>query len=339
MKKYLYSVIIPTILIFTGLVFFTNAQVFIKDGKVMSYEIVVKFKKQVVDIPIGEKYASINDITVYGYEFKSYLNQFNEKIVLEKMIPHAKPNDTLWINSRGETKKLNDWSQVFIIRFKNPKDIDQEIYKIRKMLEVDYVEPPVQFKNDETPDDLHLSGNQWYLTKIQAENAWDISKGNLNVRIALIEGKGVTDHIDVNNKFVAGETGSTSDHGIKVAGVAGAETDNSLGIASLGWNISLVRMNGSNGTGIASDIRNSADPTLSHQADIINCSFKTVWVNADSTYYSYNYFSVQNAVADAQTFGAIVVASAGNPPRTAEGDLDVVPFTQWPRSLYRGNRG
>lgn len=128
MKKYLYSVIIPTILIFTGLVFFTNAQVFIKDGKVMSYEIVVKFKKQVVNIPIGDKYASINDITIQGSEFKSYLNQFNETIVLEKMIPHAKPYDTVWTNSRGETKKLNDWSQVFIIRFKNPKDIEQEIY-------------------------------------------------------------------------------------------------------------------------------------------------------------------------------------------------------------------
>lgn len=198
------------------------------------------------------------------------------------------------------------------------------------MLEVDYVEPPVQFKNDETPNDLHLNGNQWYLTKIQAENAWDIEIGSSNIRIAIIEGHGVGDHIDVNNKFVAGETGSTGDHGIMVAGVAGAETDNSSGIASLGWNISLVRMNGSNGTGIAPDIRNSADPNLSHQADIINCSFKTVWVNTNGTYYSYNYSVVEDAVEDAQAFEAIIVASAGNPPKTAEGDLDVVPFTQWP---------
>jgi len=317
------------IIISLGLIQHANAQVFIKDGKAMSCDLVVKFKKEVVNIPVGEKYASVSNITAQGSDFKNYLSQFNETIVLEKMIPHAKPNDTLWVNSRGETKKLNDWSQVFVIKFQNPKEIEIEVGKIRKMVNVEYVEPPVQFKNDETPDDLHLVGNQWYLTKIQAERAWDVSTGSSNIRIAIVEGNGVANHNDVNGKFVAGETGSTSDHGIKVAGVVGAVTDNSLGIASLGWNLSLVRMNGGNGTDIADDIRNAADPSLLHQADIINCSFKTVW-RSNGTYYSYNYSSVQDAVEDAQAWGAIVVASAGNPPDTQDGDLDVVPYTQWP---------
>lgn len=145
---------------------------------------------------------------------------FNETIILEKIIPHAKPNDTLWINSKGETKKLNDWSQVFIIKFEYPKNLEEVIHRIKKMTEVEYVEAPVQLKYDETPNDLHYSGNQWYLTKIQAENAWNISKGNSAIRIAIVEGGGVSDHNDVNNKFISGEAGSNGDHGIKVAGVA-----------------------------------------------------------------------------------------------------------------------
>ncbi len=335
MKNYLSSFIVTIIITFSGLSLLTEAQVFIKDGKLVSYELVIKFKKQVVNISTGEKYASVNNITEQGIEFKNYLNQFGETIVLEKMIPHAKPNDTVWTNSKGEIKKLNDWSQVFIIKFEELKDIENEVDKIRRISNIEYVEPRVQIKDDEIPNDLHLSGNQWYLTKIQAANAWDISKGNSNIRIAIIEGNGVANHNDVNNKFVVGETGSTSDHGIKVAGVVGAETDNAIGIASLGWNISLVRMNGSNGTGIESDIRNAADPSLLHKADIINCSFKTIWRNQNGTYYSYNYSSLQDAVEDAQAFGAIVIASAGNPPNTADGDLDVVPFTQWP-AAYTG---
>src|SRR3972149_7390881 len=129
------------IIISLGLIQHANAQVFIKDGKAMSCYLVVKFKKEVVNIPVGEKYASVSNITAQGSDFKNYLSQFNETIVLEKMIPHAKPNDTLWVNSRGETKKLNDWSQVFVIKFQNPKEIEIEVGKIRKMVNVEYVEP------------------------------------------------------------------------------------------------------------------------------------------------------------------------------------------------------
>jgi len=212
--------IMSILLIFGGSFFKVGAQVFIADNHIMSYEVIVKFKKQIVNIPLGEKYGSVESFTGMASEIKNYLSQFNETIILEKIIPHAKPNDTLWINSKGETKKLNDWSQVFIIKFEYPKNLEEVIHRIKKMTEVEYVEAPVQLKYDETPNDLHYSGNQWYLTKIQAENAWNISKGNSAIRIAIVEGGGVSDHNDVNNKFISGEAGSNGDHGIKVAGVA-----------------------------------------------------------------------------------------------------------------------
>ena len=75
--------------------------------------------------------------------------------------------------------------------------------------------------------------------KVQAEQAWDITTGSSSLRIALIEG-GVASHNDLAGKLVAGETGFSDYHGLQVASVVGAATNNDLGIASLGWNILLV---------------------------------------------------------------------------------------------------
>ncbi|MBX2992839.1 MAG: S8 family serine peptidase [Bacteroidetes bacterium] len=217
--------------------------------------------------------------------------------------------------------------------FPEPVDVIQTLQALNELPEVEYAEPPIQIVHDLTPNDLHLNGNQWYLPKIQAEQAWDVTTGSASIRIALIE-RGVAPHDDLYGKLAAGEGGYSGDHGVKVAGVAGAATNNSFGVASLGWNSLLVPMNSANGTDIASDTRNAADPNLEHRANVINCSFKTVWVNANNTYYSYNYSSMQAAVEDAQAWGRLVVASAGNGPQDAN-DLDVVPYTQWP-AAYAG---
>lgn len=246
-------------------------------------------------------------------QIRNYFGQFRQPVVFLKLIPHAKPEDTLYVNPAGEVKKLHNWSQVFRVKFAEPVDLWRVIGELRKFSEVEYAEPPVKVIHDVTPNDLHKAGNQWYLTKIQAEQAWDITTGSSSLRIALIEG-GVASHNDLAGKLVAGETGFSGYHGLQVAGIAGAATNNDLGIASLGWNVLLVPMNYNNGTGIEADIQNAADPSLVHQAKVINCSFKTVTILPDGRTQSYNYPSVAQAVANAQSFGALVVASAGNPP-------------------------
>ncbi|MCP4412900.1 MAG: peptidase S8, partial [Gammaproteobacteria bacterium] len=88
--------------------------------------------------------------------------------------------------------------------------------------------------DDITPDDLHTQGNQWYLTKINSENAWNVSKGSSTTKIAIVDRGVESNHSDLSNKLTGGDSGTSGDHGTQVAGVAGAETDNGLGIASLG---------------------------------------------------------------------------------------------------------
>jgi hypothetical protein len=248
------------------------------------------------------------------------------------MIPYAKAADTLYINKKGEVKILNDWSQVFTIRIpKSDKNTVDIINELNKFEDVEYAEPPVEIKFDYTPNDLHEEGYQWYLPKIYAEYAWDITKGSNSIKIAVIEA-GVASHDDIDNKLTGGETGSAGAHGLMVAGVAGCETNNDEGLASLGYNTMVVPRNyGTSANSIAADILDAADP-YEDDADIINCSFKTINSNANG-YYSYSYQVVEDAIEDAINWGKIVVASAGNPP--VGDDLDTVPFTQWP-AAYDG---
>lgn len=94
-------------------------------------------------------------------------------------------------------------------------------------------------------------------------------------------------------------------HGTLVAGVAGAVTNNGVGIASIGYNCSLMPVKGSR-----EDLGNTyiiySSEAIKYAADngakIINCSFSG---------YSYSK-AEQEVIAYAVSKGALVVAAAGN---------------------------
>lgn len=91
---------------------------------------------------------------------------------------------------------------------------------------------------------------QWYLPKIDAPGAWDISRG-AGVVVALLD-SGVDPSVpDLQGKIVPGKnfsdpaypTSDTSDtcaHGTKVAGVLAASTNNVSGIASVGFGVKVM---------------------------------------------------------------------------------------------------
>jgi len=312
-----------------GLIFFIISSDLASSSPIV---ITVKFKPQTINIPVGQKDATLADIDESRMQIKKYFEKLSNDIEFEKLIPKAKPADTLYVNEKGEVKKLNDWSQVFIVKIPNSnKYIMDIINDLVKFEDVEYAEPPVQIKYELTPNDLHKEGNQWSLTKINAEDAWDITTGSSSITIAVIE-QGVASHTDINNKLTGGDGGSSGYHGLMVAGVAGCETNNNIGLASLGYNTMIIPKNHTY-DGIVTDIRDAADPS-EDDADIINCSFKTVLYDGDE-YSSYNYSSVEDAIEDAIAWDKIVVASAGNPPNTGEGDQDEVPYTVWP-AAYTG---
>lgn len=298
-------------------------------------QIIVKFKPNTINISVGQKEAKLKDINKDKIQLINYFEKLSINVEFEKLRPKAKPADTLYVNKKGEVKKLNDWSQVFKVKIPNSdRNIMDIIDDLVKFEDVEYAEPPIQVKSQHTPDDLDGEGYQWSLHKINVEDAWDITTGSTSITIAIIEDYGVDgSHTDIEDKLTIQNQGSIGSHGLMVAGIAGCETNNSTGFASLGYNTMLIPKFAY--ANLVTTILDAADPS-EDDADIINCSFKTVQHNEDKTeYWSYDYSPVEDAIEDVIAWGKIIVASAGNPPDVGNGDQDEVPYTCWP-SAYSG---
>jgi thermitase len=98
------------------------------------------------------------------------------------------------------------------------------------------------------PNDPRLS-QQWAITKIEAQSAWDVTTGSSSVKIAIVDTGIDYSHEDLSSKYVAGgydwvnnDSNPMDDngHGTAVAGIAAAATNNAKGIAGLCWNCKLI---------------------------------------------------------------------------------------------------
>jgi subtilisin family serine protease len=182
-----------------------------------------------------------------------------------------------------------------------------------------------------TPNDP-LFASQWGLTKIGADTAWNTVRGTPSVVIAIIDSGIDMSHPDLvaqrwtnpgeipnngfdddNNgyvddvygwNFVGGNNNISDDngHGTLVAGVAGAATNNGMGIAGMCWycRLMIVKVMNSGGTANYSDIAAGVAYASAKGAHVINLSLG-----------GYANSATLQAAIDAAT-NAVIVGGAGN---------------------------
>jgi len=232
--------------------------------------------------------------------------------LLVKFQPGTSLNDMVQVHKREGAKVEATLSQIGVQVVTIPQgQKSSKMASYRTQKEVRYVEVDSVAQAVDIPDDPSFNV-QWDMTKVQASQAWGITKGSQNVIIAILD-----TGIDVNHPNLAGKVVSSvnftdsstayangQSHATHVAEIAAAATNNGVGIAGLGRNSSLmnVKVLGDNGYGYYSWIAQGIIWAADHGADVINLSLGGS--SASPT--------LENAVNYAWSKDVVVVAAAGN---------------------------
>ncbi len=272
-------------------------------GKRYSTGITFEFKKDIINLPRDVVRASVSQISLP--EVQHFLNTIRQKygnFTLIKEVPSAVWGDTVRINRRtGKTVYIKDMSQYFRLKFSEIVPVDSIANVLARLPGVAYAQGPVEKYLTASPNDpfYQNSDYRWAFDVIDAEQAWDITKGSSNIRIDInddFDNLGQL-HEDLAGKVVYRYSSTASGgHGNTVAGVAGAATNNNLDVASLGWKTSIMF----NSTAFFDTSQVAS--AVTNGADIINFSWVTTSYQPD----------LATAIDNALKQGLVCVASAGN---------------------------
>jgi len=228
--------------------------------------------------------------------------------------------------------------RTFELSFQQYDKIEEIREELAKNIDIEYIEyVPLNFI-DYTPNDslynreYGVANWNWHLDVINAEMAWDLNAGSPDIKVAIVDNAVWIDHPDLTNKIVLSEDVTLAgiqnsnppaggdpegwSHGTHCAGLAAAESDNLIGVASIGYNISLIGVKATSNASPPLTITHSYEGVqwaASNGADVISMS----WGN---NFYSQ---TAQNLINSIHNMGTVLVAAAGN---------DYINTVQYPAS-------
>ncbi len=165
-------------------------------------------------------------------------------------------------------------------------------------------------------DTEYVNDNQWAIDNISLTSAWNITTGSNSVKVGVIDSGINKNHSDLINRYnstlsvnLSGSSAPYVDdggHGTKVAGVIGAQGNNSKGISGACWNVSLVSLKATHLDSdgeysiYLSDLSKAIDYANENNIPILNYSYSMA-----SEFHSNLSISLGN-------YSGLFVCSAGN---------------------------
>jgi serine protease len=224
-----------------------------------------------------------------------------------------------------------DLSLIYSLKISSSINIETVIQDLQLLDVFEYVERQVVHEVALTPNDPEIN-KQDYLTQINAYNAWNVSTGSTSIKVGIVDSGTDMDHPDLvtemyqntgdpvngvdddNDGYIDNFNGwdffgndnnpqiDLNAHGIHVAGIAVAATNNNVGVASVGFNSQFIPIRAGNGTAITHGYQGvvyAADMGC----EVINCSWG-----------SFGFTSFGEDAVNYATYnkGSLVVAAAGN---------------------------
>ncbi len=221
------------------------------------------------------------------------------------------------LNAVGSGVEKNVGKGLTIAKVPNGKTLVGFIDELRNMPEVEYAQPNYIYDLDTTVvNDLFVTeGAQWHLKKIEAYDAWDVTMGSSDIKVAVLDSGIDLDHEDLIGQVVAqadvvdndGIAQDDNGHGTHVCGIIAAVADNGLGGAGVAPGVKLIVVDIFQETAggweaTTTDNIEAIDFAIEQGADVINMSFGG---NGDDELF-------EEAINGAVAAGAVCISAAGN---------------------------
>jgi serine protease len=249
---------------------------------------------------------------------------------LKKMFPSHQP-PAKQFHPSGQ--RYSDLSRIYYASVPDGVSLEDAINRLYMTNLIEYAQPWYLPQTFFEPDDPFI-GSQYYLSNIKAYEAWAVEQGDTNMVIAVIDTGIDLQHPDlianIAYNYNDPKNGKDSDndgyidnfhgwdlgendnnpqynvnaHGVHVAGIAGASTNNGTGMAGVGFNSRILPLKISDSDGRLVRSYEAIVYAADQGAKVINCS----WGGAMSP-GQFGQDIVNYAVLNRD---AVVVASAGN---------------------------
>lgn len=214
--------------------------------------------------------------------------------------------------------------RVYKVNFSNIGLTQSLMDTLQTLPVVDFVERVPLRKLAFTPNDPDSNG-QYFLKKIQAREAWNITQGSPNIIVAVVDNSVLTSHQDLQANLVPGYDVADNDnnpnpppgaicgsfpcvewgHGTHCAGDVSAVTNNDIGVSGIGFNTKVMPVKSTHDTSSA-DVIDMPDEgiayAMTHGANVISLS----WGGPGTAVCE------QVLINAALGKGVVIVAAAGN---------------------------
>ena len=239
----------------------------------------------------------------------------------------------------GEVPHMNKWYDLMVAQSLYDNSLDMANYFYETGLFED-VDPGFAFEVKPSCVTDNLYSKQWALPTINACDAWQITKGHPNIKIAIVDSGIDTTHVEflgTNFLFpydcVADAQPSTiyDEHGTQVCGVISSKHSNT-GIAGVAPNVSIIPISNNPVSERTFCIRAGSGISwaINHGADVINCSW-----GISRGFFSFDSIRsavLENAIDSALTYGrngkgCVVVFASGNHTVNVIYPADIYPKT------------